>query len=71
MTFIPYRLCCGQQHSGPVCPDGLVMCEICYERFETKDLWVDYEGFKWSLCKECGDLEAVNREMIRICEEDD
>lgn len=28
----PFRVCCGQQHFGPVCPDGLVMCPICFRR---------------------------------------
>ena len=28
----PVRPCCGQRHHGPVCPDGLVMCCICFNR---------------------------------------
>ena len=32
----PIRICCGQRHYGPVCPDGLVMCCICGNRV-TKD----------------------------------
>lgn len=28
----PIRICCGQKHHGPVCPDGLVMCCVCFRR---------------------------------------
>lgn len=34
----PVRLCCGQRHFGPVCPDGKVMCCLCFQRFDRKDL---------------------------------
>lgn len=30
--MIPFRVCCGRQHFGPVCPDGKVMCCICFDR---------------------------------------
>jgi hypothetical protein len=33
----PVRLCCGQRHWSVVCPDGLVMCCICFDRFEPND----------------------------------
>jgi hypothetical protein len=33
----PVRLCCGQRHWSVVCPDGLVMCCICFGRFEPND----------------------------------
>jgi hypothetical protein len=36
LNINPIRVCCGQQHRGPVCPDGLVMCCICFKRV-TKD----------------------------------
>ena len=32
------RLCCGQRHSGTVCPDGMVMCCICFERVSQQQL---------------------------------
>jgi hypothetical protein len=47
------RLCCGQDHDGPICPDDLVMCCICFGRFEEKDLWFD-DGQLWDICKTCG-----------------
>lgn len=51
----PVRLCCGQSHWGPVCPDGLVMCCICFSRFEKSDLYVDAAGDRWDECRECGE----------------
>jgi hypothetical protein len=28
----PVRSCCGRRHFGPVCPDGRVMCCMCFRR---------------------------------------
>lgn len=50
----PVRLCCSQQHWGPVCPDGLVMCCICYGRYETDELFVDATEVTWDMCANCG-----------------
>ena len=49
----PYRLCCGQQHYSAQCPDGKVMCGLCYNRFDTSDLWVDDDGIWVDVCKVC------------------
>lgn len=48
----PVRLCCGERHSGPMCPDGKVMCCLCFDRFEVEDLSV-VEGVIENVCKEC------------------
>ena len=40
----PIRVCCGQRHHGPVCPDGLVMCCICFNRVTPDRLAVLDEG---------------------------
>ena len=50
----PVRLCCGTAHAEPVCPDGQVMCCICFGRFTQDELWVDGQGDRWDMCKECG-----------------
>jgi NMD protein affecting ribosome stability and mRNA decay len=50
------RLCCGRDHDGPVCPDGLVMCTLCFYRFEQADLWTE-DGTLWDICRECGSSE--------------
>jgi hypothetical protein len=56
--FVPFRLCCGLQHHGPVCPDGKVMCCICFERVGQDELAVDPEdGKKWDVCRRCRDWE--------------
>lgn len=54
MDTTPYRLCCGQQHWSVTCPDGLVMCCICFERVPSADVWEDDEGTRWDMCRECG-----------------
>lgn len=46
--IIPFRLCCGQQHLGNVCPDNTIMCEICFGKF-TMEQWDNEYG----CCKEC------------------
>jgi len=40
----PIRVCCGQRHHGPVCPDGLVMCCICFNRVSRDRLALLEEG---------------------------
>ncbi len=57
----PVRLCCGQRHAGPVCPDGKVMCCLCYGRFAVADLNVS-NGKPEDVCKACAEEE---RERIR------
>ena len=46
------RLCCGQRHSGTVCPDGMVMCCICFERVSQQQLNT-IDGKKEDVCKRC------------------
>jgi hypothetical protein len=41
---IPFRVCCGQQHHGPVCPDGLVMCCLCFKRVARDRLHILEDG---------------------------
>jgi hypothetical protein len=48
----PVRVCCMTRHYGPVCPDGKVMCPICFERHEIKDLAV-IDGELSDVCKGC------------------
>jgi hypothetical protein len=55
--FIPRRLCCGQAHWGVVCPDGKVMCCICFHRFSQDELHADSDGVKWDICKSCKEDE--------------
>lgn len=49
----PVRLCCGTRHYGPVCPDGLVMCAICFERVEKENLNTLPDGRKEDVCVRC------------------
>lgn len=58
--FIPTRLCCGQKHFGPICPDGKVMCCLCFCCFDISDLHVDLAtGKPEDVCKECAHREEV------------
>ena len=52
------RLCCGSRHDGPVCPDGKVMCCVCFGRFSQDDLYRDH-GETWDICKECAKTVAT------------
>lgn len=63
MNEAPYRLCCGQQHTGPVCPDGKIMCCLCFERVERDQLHVDEKNQTWDICKTCqeGEVQAINQ----------
>lgn len=56
----PVRLCCGERHYGVVCPDGRVMCCICFEVVHQDDLSVDPDdGKRWDVCKTCAAAEAA------------
>lgn len=58
----PVRPCCMQRHWGPVCPDGRVMCQLCYDRFEVKDLHVCEDGTPEDVCVPCAEHD---QEMVR------
>jgi hypothetical protein len=49
----PVRICCGQSHWTVTCPDGRVMCCICFSRFEKEDLYVDATNTTWDVCQGC------------------
>jgi hypothetical protein len=49
----PVRLCCGQRHWTVQCPDGLVMCCLCFGRFPVTELHADEHGYIWDVCKTC------------------
>lgn len=55
----PTRLCCGQKHHGPVCPDSKVMCCLCFGRFSIVDLNTTPEGKPEDVCKGCAKMEAT------------
>lgn len=53
----PARLCCGQKHWGVVCPDGLVMCQLCFERVPISKLHLTENGQPEDVCSECAAIE--------------
>jgi len=61
---IPVRLCCGQRHWTIQCPDGKVMCCICYSRFELEQLHVDEDGQRSDVCIPCAEHEKKVRQRL-------
>jgi hypothetical protein len=68
MVEPPVRLCCSQRHWGSICPDGKVMCQLCFERFEVKDLNEilvkhaisgEMQVLHEDVCKPCAEMDAV------------
>lgn len=55
MTTPPVRLCCNTRHWGPMCPDRLVMCCICFDRVPIEKLSRDQEGRPQDVCQNCED----------------
>lgn len=53
----PIRLCCGKAHSGAMCPDGLVMCVLCFKRVSVDKLNLNEEGRREDVCQKCADEE--------------
>lgn len=56
----PVKLCCGHrqsEHRGPQCPDGKVMCCLCFDRFDVADLADDSDGATIDVCKACHEME--------------
>lgn len=57
----PARLCCGQRHYGVICPDGKVMCCLCFERFTVDELSETVDGDKQDVCRACDEKERAWR----------
>lgn len=54
----PVRLCCNHRHYGALCPDGKVMCCLCFERFAVDELNVTEGGTLEDVCRDCAAMEA-------------
>ena len=61
MNEPPVKLCCGQRHFGSMCPDGKVMCCICFERVRVEDLNVLPSGKPEDVCKDCARKESEGK----------
>lgn len=55
---MPVRVCCGKEHSGVMCPDGLVMCCLCFERVPVTRLHVTSDGGRENVCQSCATKEG-------------
>jgi hypothetical protein len=49
----PVRVCCGQRHTTIACPDGKVMCQLCFSRVEVDGLAIDGDGNRVDVCLPC------------------
>lgn len=63
----PVRLCCGQRHMTAQCPDGLVMCCICFSRFPLTGLNKTKDGYE-DVCLRCAESERKQVEFRDIGE---
>lgn len=54
----PIRVCCGQRHCGPQCPDGKVVCCICFERVTMAQLNRTSDGQVEDVCQQCAIYES-------------
>jgi hypothetical protein len=65
----PVRLCCGERHWTVACPDGRVMCAMCFDRYLEEMLATTPGGTKIDVCQECYDadqkLVAERRENLK------
>ncbi len=54
----PVRPCCGQRHTGVQCPDGLIMCCLCFDRVSVDQLSL-VDGMPENVCRPCAEREAL------------
>ena len=59
MNEPPVRLCCGQRHFGCVCPNGKVMCCLCFEVVDIVQLNIAANGKPEDVCKKCAEEERM------------
>lgn len=66
MSVVPVRACCSKRHLGPICPDQKVMCQLCFDRFEFSELYINDEGKMEDVCRPCGELDKKRYEMEKL-----
>lgn len=54
----PVRVCCSQRHGSVACPDGLVVCCLCFQRFSMSELATTHDGRKTDVCLSCMEKEV-------------
>lgn len=69
MDEMPVRLCCGQRHWTVACPDGKVMCCLCFNRFTQDELYSDSDGVKWDVCIPCHRQEVEWASRLSLSKE--
>lgn len=62
----PTRICCGQKHFGVVCPDGKVMCCVCFYRVSQDKLNTLENGMKEDCCLDCANKEKELKKLKEL-----
>lgn len=57
IIILPTRLCCGERHWSVECPDGRVMCCICFNRVPIRKLNTLPSGEQEDVCIPCAKFE--------------
>lgn len=50
------------------CPDGMVMCCLCFERVSQDKLNVAADGRKENVCKKCAEEESASNNILNNTE---
>lgn len=53
----PQNMCCEERHFGDICPDGKVMCCLCFGRFDIDELYPSRPDEFLMVCKPCFESE--------------
>lgn len=40
---------------------GRIFCSICFESLPVEEAYMDDQGQRWDMCKECGEREVRDR----------
>lgn len=55
-------MCCGERHVGALCPDGSVMCCLCFNKYPLSAM-SEVDGVKTDVCPNCALQEALQLEV--------
>lgn len=69
-TDPPVRPCCGERHFGALCPDGSVMCCLCFNKYPLSAM-SEEGGVKTDVCPNCATIERLQAEVATLRAERD
>ena len=62
----PVRPCCGQRHRGVTCPDGTVLCCLCFSRVTKDQLERGADGTLRDICHDCDEHEQARKKRCSM-----